>query len=180
MRSIQRKMIIFSLLLICGCILFTISGVFGDEQNRIHTPQTITLKLGDTGLNNIERVSLMKAGEYYKDGRANQNENIEFNRNTQEITWNPCNDNACSYISLPTAGGNSGRDELVLEVFATDPSIDVSSCHDDPTCERLLGGTLTKSGMLDGIFYTGRTYEVSIGSLKPGIGETFQVKEISP
>lgn len=178
MRSCNQIMNIIYLL-ICGTILISIIGVYGDHSETA-APQMITFKLVDDEGKNIERVSLSKAGEYYKDGRAHQAENITFNTDTQEILWNPCNDNACSYISLPTAGGNSGRDELNLEIFAQDPSVDVSSCHNNPTCERLQGGTLTKSGVLDGIFYTGRTYEVSIGSLKPGIGESFSVTQVSP
>jgi len=179
MRSNRMSMNIPFLLMICGCLLFLISGVYGDDQNGVSAPQITVFKLTDTGEKNIERASLMKYGENYKDGNSRQLLTTQYNRYTQELIWTPCNDNACTYISLPTAGGTTGRDELVLEVVLSDPSVDLSSCYNDPTCERLRGGTSTISGMVDGFFKTGKMYEISVDSLKPGIKETYQVTEIS-
>ena len=167
---------ISALLILCGVILSGIPGVLGDETIM---PQQglITFQFEDIGDNTINRVSLMKTGEYTKDGRAHQTQNITFNRDTNRIIWNPCNDNDCSYASFPTSGGNNGRDELILEVMLSDSEIDLSSCYGDPTCERLKGGTSTKSGMIDGVFKTGKMYRVYLSSLKPGIGQTFTVTE---
>ncbi|MDD1730375.1 MAG: hypothetical protein LUQ50_15075 [Methanospirillum sp.] len=170
---------LFSILILGGCLFLLIPGVYGDDQIISPVSQTVILKLIDTGGKTIDHTSLMKSGENYKDGQSRQVQNTWFNHETHELIWTPCNDNPCSYISLPTAGGKTGRDELILELKVSDPTVDVSSCYSDPTCERLKGGTSTVSGILEGIFYTGRTYEVSINSLKPGIREAFQVTEIS-
>ena len=168
---------ISAVLLFCTFILYSASGVSGDEISETAHPGIITFTLTDLGDTAITSVSLMKAGEYFKDGRTNQDQNLSFNRNTNEISWNPCNDNDCSYASFPTSGGNNGRDELILKISLIDPTVDVSSCRADPTCERLRGATSTKSGMLDGIFKTGRSYELSVASLKAGIGQQYVVTE---
>lgn len=167
------------ILIIAGCFLCLMTGVYGDEQPGTPVPQVVIFKLTDTGGKNIDHVSLMKFGENYKDGNSRQVLTTQFNRDRQELVWIPCNDNACTYISLPTAGGTTGRDELVLEVALSDPSIDLTTCYADPTCERLRGGTSTVSGMIDGMFKTGKVYEISIDSLKPGIKQTYDVKEVT-
>ncbi|WP_319580418.1 hypothetical protein [uncultured Methanospirillum sp.] len=165
------------LLTIIGCIIFQITGVYGDEQAETPIPQVVIFKLTDTDGKNIDHVSLMKLGENYKDGNSRQVLSTQFIRDAQELVWTPCNENSCTYISLPTSGGTTGRDELVLEVVLSDPSIDLTTCYADPTCERLRGGTSTISGMVDGMFKTGKQYEISINSLKPGIKEGYIVSE---
>ncbi|PWR73891.1 hypothetical protein [Methanospirillum lacunae] len=166
------------ILIIAGCLLCLVSAAYGDEQ-QTPLPQVVVFKLTDTGGKNIDHVSLMKFGENYKDGNSRQVLTTQFDRDRQELVWIPCNDNACTYISLPTAGGTTGRDELVLEVALSDPSIDLTTCYADPTCERLRGGTSTVSGMLDGMFKTGKVYEISIDSVKPGIKQTYDVQEVT-
>lgn len=166
------------ILLVLGCLLLFFPGVNGESSSVQNEPAVITLKLVDTEQYAIDRVYLMKAGEVYKDGQSRQYQNTEFSRESEEITWNPCNDISCSVVSLPTSGGKTGRDELILELFVTNPAIDVDSCYSDTTCERLKGGTCTISGMLEGFFKTGKTYEISVANLKPGIGESYPVREI--
>ncbi|HWQ66968.1 MAG TPA: hypothetical protein VN372_08870 [Methanospirillum sp.] len=167
------------ILLICGCILVSFHGVYADQQSISPDPAVITFKLVDTGENTILRASLMKEGEYSKNGQTRQDQQIQFVRETNEIIWNPCNDNSCSVTSLPTAGGTTGRDELILNVIMQNPSVDLSLCHGDTTCERLRGGIVTKSGMVDGFFYTGKTYTISIAGLQPGINQAFPVTEVT-
>ena len=164
---------IFLFLFLWGAV---ISGVSGD-QPIVPQQGLITFQLVDIGELKVERVSLMKAGEYTKDGRAHQIQNITFNKDTCQIIWNPCNDNDCSYASFPTSGGNNGRDELILDIMVSNAGIDTSSCYGDPTCERLKGGTSTKSGMLDGVFKTGKRYNIHLSSLNPGIGQTFTISD---
>ncbi len=174
----KRKITTITFLLtIIGCITFLITGAYGDDQTKTSTPQVVIFKLIDTDGKNIDHVSLMKVGENYKDGNSRQVLSTQFIRDTQELVWTPCNDNSCTYISLPTSGGTTGRDELVLEVALSDPSIDLTTCYADPTCERLRGGTSTMSGMVDGMFKTGKQYEISISSLKPGVKEGYAVSE---
>lgn len=165
--------------LIFGLIsLFLLSSGVYAEIMAPEEPVTISFQLTDFGDNDILRVSLMKEGENFKDGMARQYQNTEFNRESNTLVWTPCNDNACTMASTPTAGGNSGRDQLILEVTFVNPSVDISSCHSDTVCERLRGGTTVKSGMIEGYFKTGKTYSVSLNSLKAGIGESFTVYEI--
>ncbi|PKP54312.1 MAG: hypothetical protein CVT90_01900 [Candidatus Altiarchaeales archaeon HGW-Altiarchaeales-3] len=175
-RSISQH--IPALIIICGVIIAGFPGVLGGNNNKTTDSGMITFALTDIGdYSTINRVSLMRTGEYSKDGRVHQYQNISFNRNTHELTWTPCNNNDCSYASFPTSGGNNGRDELILEIFLDNPTIDTSSCYGNPTCEHLKGGSSTKSGVLNGIFKTGKNYEISVGSLKAGIGQQFTVTE---
>jgi len=168
----------FSLILIiCGFFLLFFPGVCSGEQVDAGNQSTIVFRLVDIGDNSIDRVSLMKSGESSKDGMTRQEQNIVFDREANEIVWTPCNDNSCRYLSSSTAGGKTGRDELILKIFQSNPAVDVASCHGDETCERLKGGTAVKSGLIDGYFRTGKIYEVSLASLQPGIGESFQVIE---
>ena len=157
------------------CIVF-LSGIVSADADEIDN-SLITFHLTDTGDDTILRVSLMKEGESFKNGMARQEQDIEFIRERNEIRWNPCNDNACMVFSSKSAGGKTGRDQLILTITYSNPKVDVTSCSGDPTCERLKGGTYTKSGMLDGILYTGKTYAVSVSSLKAGIGEAFEMQE---
>jgi len=167
------------LLILIGCFVFQITGVYGDEQSKVQISEVVIFKLTETDGKSIDHVTLMKYGENYKDGNSRQILNTQFNRDTHELVWTPCNDYSCTYISLPTSGGTTGRDELILEVKLSDSSIDLTTCYADPTCERLRGGTSTISGMVDGIFQTGKMYEISINSLKPGIKEGYTVNEIT-
>ncbi|WP_181391208.1 hypothetical protein ACKUB1_00155 [Methanospirillum stamsii] len=141
-------------------------------------PAVIRFVLTDYGDKDILRVNLMKEGESSKNGMVRQNQNIKFDRETDTLVWTPCNDNSCTVPSTSTAGGNSGRDQLILEVTFANPSVDIESCHSDTTCERLKGATTVKSGMLEGYFKTGRTYSVSLDSLIPGIGEAYSIVEL--
>lgn len=155
-----------------------IPGVFGADNSNIPGSGTINLKLVDVSdYSTINRVSLMRTGEYSRDGRVHQYQNISYNRNTNEIIWTPCNNNDCSYASFPTSGGNNGRDELILEIILDNPTIDTRSCYGNPVCEHLKGGTSTKSGLLNGILKTGNSYEISVNSLKSGIGQQFMITE---
>lgn len=163
--------------MLSGIILSGITGVSAAVIDDAQ-PGLIIFQLVDDNNQKIERVSLMKAGEFSKDGRTHQIQNTSFNQENSQVSWNPCNDNECSYASFPTSGGNNGRDELILEITMSDIAIDTSSCYGDPTCERLKGGTSTKSGIINGIFKTGKVYQVFLSSLKPGVGETFTVSEI--
>ena len=157
-------------------IVFLFGMVIADADTT--EDSYITFKMTDTGDDDILRVSLMKEGESSKYGMARQEQNIEFLKESGEIRWNPCNDNACMIFSSPTAGGKTGRDQLILTITLSNPRVDLRSCLGDPTCERLKGGIYTKSGMLDGILYTGKTYIVSVSSLKAGIGEAFEMQEM--
>jgi hypothetical protein len=159
------------------CVVFLCAVVNADTHGTDNS--YITFHLTDLGDENILHVSLMKEGESSKDGMVRQEQNIEFIRDRNEIRWNPCNDNACTIFSSKTAGGKTGRDQLILTITFSNPKVDVTSCSGDPTCERLKGGTYTKSGMLDGILYTGKTYAVSVSSLKAGIGGAFEMQEMS-
>jgi hypothetical protein len=154
------------------------AGVSGDEIHTAPGNGTVIFLLTDYGDSSIQYVSLMKSGENSKDGMTRQTQNMKFIRESDAVIWTPCNENACMVASSPTAGGTGGRDELILSLTLQNPHVDVRSCYGDPTCERLKGGTSKKSGMIDGIFYTGRMYEISIASLQPGIRETFEVTEI--
>lgn len=140
-------------------------------------PAIITFELTDFGENEIIRATIMKKGEYGRDGQVRQYQNTDFIRELNEIRYNPCNDNSCYVSSTPTAGGTYGRDELILEVTMQNPEVDVASCYSNPVCERIKGGVITKSGMIDGIFHTDRRYVISIGSLRDGFGERFEVYE---
>ena len=168
---------IVCILAICAGMHCIGTGVSAAEYSS-DIPGAITFQLKDFGDATLLHVSLMKEGESYKNGMVRQIQNFEFIRYTHEIRYTPCNDNSCMVFSVPSAGGTTGRDQLILEVTFENPAVDVSSCLGDPTCERLRGGTFTKSGMLDGIFKTGKTYTVSLGSLKAGIGEAFNVTEV--
>lgn len=160
---------------ISSCIfLFTGTG-FADSSSGEHDG-AITFHLSDIGNDEILRVSLMKEGESSKNGMVRQEQAITFNRERNEISWKPCNGNACMIFSSPAAGGKTGRDQLILTITLKNSSVDVSSCHGDITCERLKGAVYTKSGMIDGILYTGKTYTVSVKSLKAGIGESFRIQ----
>ena len=155
-----------------------VQGVCGGSVADSAASGTIQFTLVDLPENtDVYRVSLKKTGSYYKDGRVSQLQNISFIRSSNGIIWNPCNDNSCSYASFPTSGGNSGPDELILEITLINSAIDVGSCHGDTTCERLKGAISSKSGILDGIFKTGRAYEISVASLQPGIGQQYRVSE---
>lgn len=160
------------------CIVFLVGIVSADIEST--DDSSITFQLTDIGDDDILRVSLMKEGESSKNGMTRQEQDIEFIRESNEIRWNPCNDNACMIFSSKSAGGKTGRDQLILTITYSNPKVDVTSCFGDPTCERLKGGTYTKSGMLDGILHTGKTYTVSLSSLKAGIGEAFEMQEIQP
>lgn len=170
--------LIFLIMCISSCLMVW-TGVLAETNDGEQNPQVITFQLTDFGDDDILRVSLMKEGESSKNGMVRQVQNIQLNRETNSIEWNPCNDNACMVASLPTAGGTTGRDQLILELTFQNPAVDTSSCHGNPTCERLKGGTYTKSGMLDGMFYTGKVYAVSVQSLKAGIGEAFTITQVS-
>lgn len=178
--SASGNMHLHALLRICTVILISsvafvsVIPVLADEVQQEENTQ-ITFRLTDLGDSPILRVALMKEGESSKNGMVRQLQNIAYNSETSEISWSPCNDNSCAYSSTSTSGGNSGRDQLILEITFQNPAVDVSSCHGDPTCERLKGGVYTKSGMLNGIFYTGKTYLVSVDSLQAGIGEAFEI-----
>lgn len=176
-RNKSGKLRIFILFLICGSIYTLIPANMGDRPDQVN-PEVITFKLNDIGNYNILRASLMKNGESYKDGLVRQEQNIVFNRDNNEIIWTPCNDNSCAVPSNPTAGGTTGADQLILTVTLENPPLDVSSCYGDPTCEKLKGKTIVKSGMINGYYKTGKKYALSIGSLEPGFRETFQVEEI--
>ena len=168
----------FWLFIICGFFLIVTPVISGETLPDQTEPALINFRLVDTEQYSIDHVSLMKAGEYNKDGQSHQYQNIEFSKESGELHWNPCNDNSCSIVSQPTSGGTTGRDELILEVFEINPSVNVDSCYGDTTCERLKGRTRTISGMIEGFFKTGKTYEISIASLKPGIRESFLVTEV--
>lgn len=171
-RVIRTMILVFSLSFSC---LFPASA---DVPADLNDSSVIILTFTGTDPYDIERVSLMKAGEMYQDGQSHQIQNTEYNYQSKELVWHPCNDLSCSVLSLPTSGGKTGRDELILEITLVHPGIDADSCYGDTTCERLQGKTRTISGMLEGYFKTGKKYEVSISSLKAGIGESFQVIEI--
>ncbi|ABD40088.1 hypothetical protein Mhun_0318 [Methanospirillum hungatei JF-1] len=168
-RILLLGMFLLSIVFLCG----TVTADTHDADNSV-----ITFHLTDLGDDDILRVSLMKEGESSKNGMVRQEQNIEFIRDRNEIRWNPCNDNECMIFSSKTAGGKTGRDQLILTITFSNPKVDVTSCSGDPTCERLKGGTYTKSGMLDGILYTGKTYAVSASSLKAGVGEAFEMQEM--
>jgi hypothetical protein len=171
--SLRISLILF--IGICALFMFACAGA---DQPESQIPGVITFQLTGSGDDTILWVSLMKEGDSSKNGMVRQDQNIEFNRESSEIQWNPCNDNSCMIFSSPTAGGTTGRDQLILEITLANPAVDVSSCSGDPTCERLKGRTFTKSGMLDGIFYTGKTYTVALDSLQAGFGEAFKVTEV--
>lgn len=160
------------------CFTLVSNPVYAD-QSESEGPAVITFQLTGYGDSEILRLSLMKEGESYKDGMARQYQNIVFNRETSTIEWNPCDDNACTFGSTRVSGGNTGRDQLILEVTLQDPFVDISSCYGDPVCERLRGGTTVKSGMLEGFFKTGNQYKIVLDSLKAGFGEAFLVTELS-
>ena len=168
----------FILFLFIGVIISLTPGVFGEVYPNIPDSGTIKFTLTDIGdSSKISRVALMKMGDYTREGRLHQYENISFNKNTSEILWTPCNNNDCSYASFPTAGGNNGPAELILELHMINPAVDIRSCYGDPTCEHLRGGTSTKSGMLVGVYKTGKAYDISVSSLKSGIGQQYLVSE---
>jgi hypothetical protein len=172
--STQLTYIIGIFVIIC----FTSAQVIGDSNADIQTKGTIILNFVDVHEKySIERVSLMKKGEYYKDGRVPQYQDISFNRINNQVIWNPCNDNECTCYSFPSSGGNNGRDQLVLEFFLINHNVDTSSCSGNPTCKRLRGGTRTISGLINGIFSTGKTYDISVSGIQPGVGESFKVSE---
>lgn len=173
-RVLCQSILLFGILSLGIVFLCGIVSADADDADN----SCITFQLTDTGDDDILRISLMKEGESSKNGMARQEQNVEFIRERNEIRWNPCNDNACMIVSSKTAGGKTGRDQLILTITFSNPKVDVRSCSDDPTCERLKGGTYTKSGMLDGILYTGKTYAVSVSSLKAGIGEAFEMQEM--
>jgi len=177
MSDLKRNPINIKVLLIISAVflLVNIQGVMA--YNPIGT-NVITFRLNDIGDYNIQHVSLFKNGESYKDGYLRQAQNIEYNRDTKELIWTPCNDNACTVPSNPTAGGTTGRDELILTVTLEDPLVNVDSCWGDTTCEKLKGKTITTSGMINGYLKTGKTYDLSIGSLEPGFRQTFQIAEV--
>jgi hypothetical protein len=177
MLILNKGILNFKVLLILSvvCILVNISGVMAD--NPIGS-NVITFRLNDIGDYDIQHVSLFKNGESYKDGFLRQAQNIEYNRDAKELIWTPCNDNFCTVPSNPTAGGTTGRDELILTVTLDDPLVNVDSCWGDTTCEKLKGKTITTSGMINGYFKTGKIYDLSIGSLEPGFRQVFQVREI--
>jgi hypothetical protein len=165
---------ILGILIITGLVAF-IPGVMAD--NPIGS-NVITFRLNDIGNYDLQHVSLMKNGESYKDGYGRQIQTIEYNRYLKELIWTPCNNNACTVPSNPTAGGTTGRDELILTLTLEDHSINVDSCWGDPTCEKLKGKTVTISGMINGYFKTGKIYDISIGSLEPGFRQAFDVSEV--
>jgi len=168
-------------ILLCAFIsscFFLFSGTGIADSNSNERAGAIAFHLTDVGNDEILRVSLMKEGESSKNGMVRQEQAITFNRERNEISWIPCNGNACMIFSSPAAGGNTGRDQLILTITLKNPSVDVSSCHGDTTCERLKGAVYTKSGMIDGILYTGKTYTVSGGSLNAGTGESFHISEM--
>ena len=164
-------MALFNLIVFMSC-----QGVAAENYGT-EKPALITFELTDLGENEIIRATIMKKGEYGRDGQVRQYQNTDFIRELNEIRYNPCNDNSCYVSSTPTAGGTYGRDELILEVTMQNPEVDVTSCYSNPVCERIKGGVITKSGMIDGIFYTDRRYVISIGSLRDGFGERFEVYE---
>ncbi len=172
-----RRVIRITILSLFFCFLCVIPA-WTDVPVDTGNSSVIILTFTDSDPYEIERVSLMKSGEIYPDGQSHQMQNAEFHHQSKELVWNPCNDKSCSVVSLPSSGGKTGRDELILEVTLVHPGIQADSCYGDTTCERLQGKTRTISGMLEGFFKTGKVYEVSVSSLKPGIGESFTVSEI--
>ncbi|NLV27801.1 MAG: hypothetical protein GXY48_11675 [Methanomicrobiales archaeon] len=166
--KIRHISIIIGILILVFC-----QPVMASDMSTSIEPATISFLLTDYGEKDILRVSLMKEGESNKNGMSRQYQNIRFDRESGIVEWTPCNDNSCTITSTKTAGGKTGRDQLILEVTFANPSIDVSSCYGVPTCERLRGGTTVKSGMLEGFFKTGMTYSISLDSLKSGIGEAY-------
>lgn len=165
-------------LVLCAIIICSCNPVCGDSLTGSNQPGIIRFHLLYDTDTIIEQVSLMKSGEYTKDGRSHQYQNATYLRDSHIILWNPCNDYDCMYSSFPTSGGNSGRDELLLTITSRNPGVDTTSCYGDETCKRLKGAVTTMSGVLNGVFHTGRTYEVYMSSLKPGIGEAFSVREV--
>ncbi|HOJ97042.1 MAG TPA: hypothetical protein PK024_09440 [Methanospirillum sp.] len=170
---------IFLCALISSCFFLIFCTGFADK-NTDDRDGAITFHLTDIGNDEILKVSLMKEGESSKNGMVRQEQAITFLQERNDIIWSPCNGNSCMFFSSSTAGGKTGRDQLILTITMRNRSVDVSSCHGDSTCERLKGAIYTKSGMIDGILYTGRTYTVSVGSLRAGIGESFTISEIIP
>lgn len=168
------KITVFSFLICISCVIPAWTDVPVDTGNS----SAIILTFTDTYPYEIERVSLMKSGEIYPDGQSHQMQNAKYHHQSTELVWNPCNNKSCSVVSLPSSGGKTGRDQLILEVTLVHPGVQADSCYGDTTCERLKGKTRTISGMLKGFFKTGNVYEVSVSSLKPGIGESFTVNEV--
>lgn len=169
-----------SFILISLLFIVLMPGVIGEKNYVGPTPGIVQFTL--TNLpegSEVLRTSLMKVGSNSKDGRAHQILNTSFIRSMNTILWTPCDENSCSYASFPTSGGNNGPDELILEIILKNAGIDTQSCYGDTTCERLKGAISTKSGILDGIFKTGRSYEISVSSQGSGIGKTFKVNELS-
>jgi hypothetical protein len=165
-------------LMLCIICMCPIHPVWGDSITGDSPQGIIRFHLIHQDDANIEQVSLMKSGEFTRDGRAHQLENVTYLRDSEIILWNPCNEYDCVYSSFPTSGGNSGRDELILTITTRNPGVDTSSCFGDETCKRLKGEVNTISGVLNGSFHTGRDYEVYLSSLKPGVGESFTVREV--
>lgn len=165
-------------LMVCILFMCTIHPVWGESITGDSPQGIIRFHLIHQDDYTIEQVSLMKSGEFTRDGRAHQLENVTYLRDSEIILWNPCNEYDCVYSSFPTSGGNSGRDELILTITTRNPGMDTSSCYGDETCKRLKGEFNTISGILNGAFHTGRAYEVYLSSLKPGVGESFTVREV--
>jgi hypothetical protein len=165
-------------MIFCLLMIFFIPAVSGENKYADSLPGIVQFALTDLPeKTDILKVTLMKAGSDSKDGRVRQIQNATFVRDSGRILWNPCNDNTCSYSSFPTSDGNNGPGELLLELSLINPGIDTGSCYGDQTCERLKGAISTKSGLIDGVFKTGKLYGISVSSLQPGIGGQFQVRE---
>jgi hypothetical protein len=166
-------------LMSCICFLLILTPAYGDTQADNDGSSNITFKLTDLGPYTINSVNLMKVGPNLKDGHVPEQMTFVFSRDTNEIIWTPCNGNSCSFYSYQTSGGKTGPAKLNLDIELTDPEVDVSSCHYDYTCERLLGGTKDINGFLLGTFRTGHTYNVSLSSLIATYNPVFDVKEVS-
>jgi hypothetical protein len=97
------------------CVWFFTSFVSANASELDNSP-LITFRLTNTGDDDILYVSLQKEGESSKNGMVRQEQSIEFNRERNEIIWDPCNDHACTVVSSSTAGGKTGRDQLILTI----------------------------------------------------------------
>jgi len=169
----KRWLISFLILLMFYLIL---PGSSATSDSDFSQNGSIIFRLFDED-NSIIYASLSKVGRSDVDGRSEQSQHIAFNIVNQEIIWTPCNDYACTISSFPSSGGTTGPLQLMMTIVSVNPDIDTSSCYGDSVCERLKGATITKSGLLQGIFSTGKTYDIYISSLNPGIREPFVVKQ---
>lgn len=143
-------------------------------QTSEHT-SFITFVLADLGDYQVEQISLMKKGRIGQDGYTREEQMVEFLRRSDTILWNPCDGTECAVSSFSGSGGTGGRDQLILNLVVSRSDQNADSWCRETACERLEGRQMTISGMLEGIFHTGRTYTVSVSGLKPGIGESFPV-----